>query len=80
MAGPVVASAVVMPDGKTIKGLRDSKKVPEAERESLFDNILGCCLDVGVGIVDAGEIDKINILRATETCNGKGNKSPLSRT
>ncbi|MDP3049329.1 MAG: ribonuclease HII [Thermodesulfovibrionales bacterium] len=66
LAGPVVASAVVMPDGKTIKGLRDSKKVPEAERESLFDDILGCCLDIGVGIVDAGEIDKINILRATK--------------
>jgi len=81
LAGPVVASAVVMPDdGKTIKGLRDSKKVPEAERESLFDDILGCCLDIGIGIVDAGEIDKINILRATKHAMEKGNKSPLSRT
>ena len=66
LAGPVVASAVVMPAGKTIKGLRDAKKVPEAERESLFDDILDCCLDIGVGIVDAVEIDKINILRATK--------------
>lgn len=65
LAGPVVASAVVMPDGKTIKGLRDSKKVPEAERESLFDGISGICLDMGIGIVDAAEIDRINILRAT---------------
>lgn len=75
LAGPVVASAVVMPVGKKIKGLRDSKKVPEAERESLFDDILGCCLDVGVGIVDAGEIDKINILRATKHAMEKAIKA-----
>lgn len=76
LAGPVVASAVVMPDdGKTIKGLRDSKKVPEAERESLFDDILGCCLDIGVGVVDAGEIDKINILRATKHAMEKAIKA-----
>ncbi|RJQ39404.1 MAG: ribonuclease HII [Nitrospiraceae bacterium] len=66
LAGPVVASAVVLPDGKTIKGLRDSKKVPEAERESLFDVIMGCVIDIGIGMADAGEIDRINILRATK--------------
>ena len=36
LAGPVVASAVVMPGVERIKGLRDSKKVPEKEREFLF--------------------------------------------
>jgi len=66
LAGPVVASAVVLPSGKRIKGLRDSKKVPEKERESLFMDILCCCLDVGVGIVDAETIDRINILNATK--------------
>jgi ribonuclease HII len=76
LAGPVVASAVVMPDdGKKINGLRDSKKVPEAERESLFDDILGCSLDIGIGIVDAGEIDKINILRATKHAMEKAIKA-----
>jgi ribonuclease HII len=66
LAGPVVASAVVLPSGKRIKGLRDSKKVPEKERESLFMEVLCCCVDVGVGIVDAETIDRINILNATK--------------
>lgn len=65
LAGPVIASAVVLPHGVKIKGLRDSKKVPEKERGSLFFEILSCCLDVGVGIVEVDEIDRINILRAT---------------
>ena len=66
LAGPVVASAVVLPSGKRIRGLRDSKKVPEKERESLFMDVLCCCVDVGVGIVDAETIDRINILNATK--------------
>jgi ribonuclease HII len=66
LAGPVVASAVVLPSMKKIRGLRDSKKVPEKERESLFLDILCSCLDIGVGIVDALTIDRINILRATK--------------
>lgn len=66
LAGPVVASAVVLPAGKRIKGLRDSKKVPEKERESLFFDILSVAVEIGVGIVDAETIDRINILRATK--------------
>ncbi len=66
LAGPVVASAVVMPSMQRIKGLRDSKKVPEKEREELFYEVLGASLDVGIGIVEADEIDSINILRATK--------------
>ncbi len=66
LAGPVVASAVVLPPLKKIEGLRDSKKVPEKERETLFMDVLCSCLDVGVGIVDAEIIDRINILRATK--------------
>ncbi|HXX53835.1 MAG TPA: ribonuclease HII [Thermodesulfovibrionales bacterium] len=65
LAGPVVASAVVLPPMERIKGLRDSKKVPENERKSLFWDVLCCALDIGVGIVDAQGIDRINILRAT---------------
>jgi ribonuclease HII len=66
LAGPVVASAVVLPSGERIDGLRDSKKVPEKERETLFMDVLCCCIDVGVGIVDAETIDRINILNATK--------------
>ena len=39
LAGPVVAAAVVLPDGLLIPGLTDSKLVPEQERERLFDII-----------------------------------------
>lgn len=66
LAGPVVASAVVLPNSEKIEGLRDSKKVPEKEREGLFYKVMDCCLDVGIGIVEADDIDRINILQATK--------------
>ncbi len=66
LAGPVVAASVVLPPMKRLDGLRDSKKVPEKERESLFWELLFCSLDIGVGIVDAETIDRINILQATK--------------
>lgn len=64
LAGPVVAAAVVLPSGKKIEGLRDSKKVPAKEREVLFRDVLCTSLDIGVGIVEADTIDRINILES----------------
>jgi ribonuclease HII len=66
IAGPVVAAAVILPENLRIEGLRDSKKVPEKERASLFREILPLALHIGVGVVDNGEIDRLNILRATK--------------
>ncbi|PKL51859.1 MAG: ribonuclease HII [Nitrospira bacterium HGW-Nitrospira-1] len=65
LAGPVVAAAVILPSYLKIDGLRDSKKVPEQERASLFWQILSSSLDIGVGVVEHDEIDRINILQAT---------------
>ncbi|MDI6801987.1 MAG: ribonuclease HII [Thermodesulfovibrionales bacterium] len=65
LAGPVVAAAVILPEGMRIEGIRDSKKIPEKEREELFYEILRNAVDAGVGIIDAEEIDRINILSAT---------------
>lgn len=65
IAGPVVASAVILPDGLRLEGLRDSKQVPEKERVGLFWEILFCAEAIGVGIADHREIDEINILQAT---------------
>lgn len=65
LAGPVVAAAVVLQEGIKIAGLRDSKKVPEKEREILFYKIQGSSTDIGIGIVGHEEIDKLNIIRAT---------------
>jgi ribonuclease HII len=66
LAGPVVAVAVVLRGNIRIKGLRDSKKVPEKERESLFIEIRDSALDIGIGIVNHEDIDRINILRASK--------------
>ena len=66
LAGPVVASAVILPADLRIAGLRDSKKVPESKRASLYWEILLSSLAIGVGIVEHDEIDRINILQATK--------------
>jgi len=66
LAGPVVAAAVILPPHIRIKGLRDSKKVPEKERHHLFWEVLVSASAVGIGVVDNLEIDRTNILRATK--------------
>ena len=66
LAGPVVAAAVILKQGIKIERLRDSKKVPEKERETLFYQIKNSSTDIGIGIVGPEEIDRINILRATQ--------------
>jgi ribonuclease HII len=65
LAGPVVAAAVVLPDGLLIPGLTDSKQVPERERERLFAVIREQAICYGVGIADERTIDEVNILQAT---------------
>jgi len=67
IAGPVVAAAVILPSALRIEGLRDSKKVPEKGRAFLFWEILVSAVDIGIGMIDNVEIDRINILRATMT-------------
>ena len=64
LAGPVVAAAVILKKNIRIDRLRDSKKVPEKERELLFHKIQGSSTDIGIGIVGPEEIDRLNILRA----------------
>lgn len=66
LAGPVVAAAVILPGQLIIKGLRDSKKIAEKERKEIFWQIVKNAAAVGVGIVDADIIDRINILQSTK--------------
>jgi len=66
LAGPVVAAAVILPDRHRIKGLRDSKVVPRARREALYEQILDRAEAIGVGCVEVEVIDRINILQATK--------------
>ncbi len=63
-AGPVVAAAVVLDPQNIPRGLNDSKKLNEAKRKMLFDEIVSSA-KVGVGIGDESRIDRDNILAAT---------------
>lgn len=64
LAGPVVAGAVILPQGVTIPGVNDSKKLKPDQREALFEQIQAEALAVGVGICSPEMIDTINILWA----------------
>lgn len=64
LAGPVVAAAVILPKEMKFLYLNDSKQLSAARREALYDEIMEKAISVGVGIVNADVIDKINILQA----------------
>jgi ribonuclease HII len=66
LAGPVVAAAVILPAGIVIDGLRDSKRIAEKQRKKVFWQIVRNALSIGVGIIEAEEIDRINILQSTK--------------
>ena len=65
LAGPVVAAAVILPEECDVEGVRDSKRVPEAEREELYGKIIASAEAWGVGVIDNSTVDAINILQAT---------------
>jgi ribonuclease HII len=64
LAGPVVAAAVILPERGVPRGIDDSKKLPAGERKRLHNRLHACAI-VGVGIVEADEIDRLNIYWAT---------------
>ncbi|MEZ0328166.1 MAG: ribonuclease HII [Dissulfuribacterales bacterium] len=69
IAGPVVASAVVLSpvSANTLykAGVRDSKALSAGRREALNRIIRECAADVAVGVVWPEEIDRLNILQAS---------------
>ena len=65
LAGPVVAAAVVLPEGLAIPGLDDSKKLTEKRREALYGVICEQALAYGIAQSSAREIDGMNILAAS---------------
>lgn len=67
LAGPVVAAAVIMPRDFHDGRVTDSKKLSEKQRGELYDLIYHEAVSIGIGIVDALEIDRINILQASLT-------------
>ena len=68
LAGPVVAAAVVLPDGplpSALEGINDSKKLSARARQRLAPLIISNARAVAAGMIDAARIDEINILEAT---------------
>jgi ribonuclease HII len=65
LAGPVVAAAVILPDRFPSADVNDSKQLSPVQRDRLYELIYAQAVAVGIGIVDAIEIDRINILRAS---------------
>jgi ribonuclease HII len=65
LAGPVVASAVVLDPRTPVTGLADSKKLSAKRRDVLAVEIKQTSLAWAVAWADPAEIDEINILAAT---------------
>ncbi len=63
--GPVVAASVILPHDFVLEGLNDSKKLSEKKRDYYYPIIMEKALAVSVSVVEADEIDKINIYEAS---------------
>jgi ribonuclease HII len=65
IAGPVVAAAVILPNGWIGEGLDDSKRLDPVRRERLDREIRRAAVAVGLGIVSERVIDRVNIYQAS---------------
>ncbi|ADU30776.1 ribonuclease HII [Evansella cellulosilytica] len=66
LAGPVVASCVILSPEFYLAGLTDSKQLSKQKREEFYCNIMEEAISVGIGIATSEEIDQINIYEATK--------------
>ncbi len=65
LAGPVVVAAVILDPARPIAGLADSKVLSATRRAALYDVIREHARACSIVSVEAGEIDRLNILQAT---------------
>lgn len=66
LAGPVVASACILPQDFFLRGINDSKKLSYEHRLKFFEELMRHPdIQYGIGVVEAVEIDQINILQAS---------------
>ena len=65
LAGPVVVAAVILDPARPITGLADSKVLSASRRDQLALEIRAHVLAFAICIVEADEIDQLNILGAT---------------
>ncbi|MGE5177153.1 MAG: ribonuclease HII [Hyphomicrobiales bacterium] len=65
LAGPVVAACVVLPPGRRMAGVRDSKEMTAAEREDALERIRAVALASAIGVASVEEVDAFNIRMAS---------------
>ena len=65
LCGPVVTAAVILDPLRPILGLNDSKKLSEARRDALYEEIREKALAWCIARAEVHEIDSLNILHAT---------------
>ena len=65
LAGPVVATAVILPEDFFHPVLNDSKQLSHKQRLELRDVILEQAIDWAIGIYSHAQIDQVNILKAS---------------
>ena len=65
LAGPVVAACVILPLHCEYQQFQDSKKLSAKVRRELAHRLVVLEAKIGVGIVSAAEIDRLNILQAS---------------
>lgn len=65
LAGPVIAAAVILDKDNKIRGLKDSKAIPEKKRYELAEEIRDKSVAWAIGRAEVAEIDRLNILHAS---------------
>jgi len=67
LSGPVVAAAVILPEGFSHVLLNDSKQISEKKRQELRPFIEKNALGFGVAFIHQEEVDELNVLQASIT-------------
>lgn len=77
LAGPVVAACCIIREGVVLpEGVDDSKKLSRKKRRLIYDQLLEVeGVNYALGIVEAEEIDEINILQASHLAMRKAVKA-----
>jgi ribonuclease HII len=63
-AGPLAVGAAILPAGRRVKGVRDSKALTERKREELFDRVASWCVAWSVGFASPAECDTVGMAEA----------------
>jgi ribonuclease HII len=71
VGGPISVGVAVIPRGRRVYKIRDSKLLTEAEREALFDRIAAWCVDWAVGHAWPQECDDIGMSQAQRLASAR---------